>query len=361
MLVEKEHFDRGLFYLKAQVWDEAVAEFHKVLELDPVYAEAWYNIGVAYRGSERWKEAIGAFQEALKIQPRWHMVRLAIARMQYDFGNYETAALTCKEAIELGCRHPDVFQILGLAASHLGRIKEAIDAFEQLVRLRPNLADAHLNLALNYQAAHRDEDAMAEFEETVRADPDNIQAHFYLGEGYSARGWLRRAMDEYDTVLKLEPDHVRALEGIQRIEKYDRFIDAIVDEMTASTRAGTDLARCYFELGYALQHHEEMGRAIESYEAAKKIKPDWGLLRAWLGIARAVEGDVDNSIPELQAAVALDADDCSSQYALAISYYFMGRYPIAWKHARKAEQLGQAVGALIAELAVVSEEPPPEM
>jgi tetratricopeptide (TPR) repeat protein len=43
----------------------------RAIEIDPVYAESWYNKGETFRQRDRYKEAIGCFEKAVLIDPNY--------------------------------------------------------------------------------------------------------------------------------------------------------------------------------------------------------------------------------------------------------------------------------------------------
>ena len=50
--------------------DEAIAELHKAIELDPKYAAAHANLGVVLNGLGRHDEAIAELHKAIELDPK---------------------------------------------------------------------------------------------------------------------------------------------------------------------------------------------------------------------------------------------------------------------------------------------------
>ncbi len=64
-------------------------------------------------------------------------------------------------------------------------MSEAIEAYQNAVRLEPDLAEAHWNLALAYATLNRPADAIAEFEAFIALRPESPeadQARAYIDE-----------------------------------------------------------------------------------------------------------------------------------------------------------------------------------
>ena len=65
----KMHVDVGLNHFYKNRYLEAYREFKQAIEVDPNYAEAYYNLGRVYKAQGFIKEALVEFQLALRIKP----------------------------------------------------------------------------------------------------------------------------------------------------------------------------------------------------------------------------------------------------------------------------------------------------
>ena len=93
------------------------------------------------------------------------------------------------------------------------RDTEAVEAFQQAVKLDPDLAEAHFRLALGYEALDKREDAESEYKKAVEtykkhleASPDDAEAHYSLGVTYANLGNYSEAIREYRQANKLKTD-----------------------------------------------------------------------------------------------------------------------------------------------------------
>jgi tetratricopeptide (TPR) repeat protein len=108
---------------------KAASCFRKQTKINPNFARAYLNLGVAYDGLGRFIEAIDAYKQAVKIKPD-------LAEAYYN---------------------------LGLAHVKLGHGREAINAYKQAVKIKPDLAEAHANLGYAYLTIGDKNSAMAEY------------------------------------------------------------------------------------------------------------------------------------------------------------------------------------------------------
>ena len=84
--------------------------------------------------------------------------------------------------------------------------KEAIDAFDEAVHIKPDDAEAYYTLAVTYDSAGRSEEAIAAYKEAIRIKPDFPPAHFLLGNSYVIDGNKESALQVHKVLCKLDVD-----------------------------------------------------------------------------------------------------------------------------------------------------------
>ena len=127
----------GDLYCRNGMLDEAIAYYHKALEIKPDFAEAFYNLGFALSRLGRIDDAITKYQEALRIRP--HYTR--------------------------------AHESLAIALSRKGRFEEAIRHFSEVLRMEPDDAKVHFNLAISWVLQGRIDNAITEYREALRLRP----------------------------------------------------------------------------------------------------------------------------------------------------------------------------------------------
>jgi membrane associated rhomboid family serine protease len=123
--------------------DEAIAHYRRALEIDPTKHQAWFNIGVAEEEAERHEKALSAYERAVELEPGDTDYADALA--------FELA----KKAFSLPAE----------------QVALKIELYERATTLRPGMAWAWGNLALQYEKSGRTQDA--EKARAKGADPED--------------------------------------------------------------------------------------------------------------------------------------------------------------------------------------------
>ena len=90
---------------------------------------------------------------------------------------------------------------------------EAVLAFQEAIRLDPDLAEAHFRLGLGYESLGKREEAEAQYKKAVvafrkylEANSEDPEAHYDLGQTYAGLGQYSDAIREYREATKLKED-----------------------------------------------------------------------------------------------------------------------------------------------------------
>ncbi len=138
---------------------------------------------------------------------------------------------------------------------------EAVLAFQEAVRLDPDLAEGHFRLGLGYELLGKREEAEAEYKKAVAAykkylddNREDAEAHYNLGQTYAGLGHYTEAIREYREATKLKEDD-------------------------------PDI---YYDLGVALTKLAQYDAAAAAFSKSLEIDPDY--YRAQDGLDEAKEG-----------------------------------------------------------------------
>ena len=71
----KAQVDFGINVAQRGLWREAIYRWEKAVELDPKYAEAYNDLGIAYEHEGQFDKARGAYDKALALQPNNQQIR----------------------------------------------------------------------------------------------------------------------------------------------------------------------------------------------------------------------------------------------------------------------------------------------
>jgi tetratricopeptide (TPR) repeat protein len=156
----------GLSYMGINRFEEATETFERAArfaEEDSLDAqEAWVNKGVAHAELEEYDEAIGAYQEALRIDDDSEHAASAETNLAYalwEYGHTEQALEHAERAVEVDPRFPQAWYNRGFFLSERGLFEDAVNAFDNAIRLGMRSAEVLEEKALALEELGESEEA----------------------------------------------------------------------------------------------------------------------------------------------------------------------------------------------------------
>ena len=156
--------------------DEKIADYTRALQLNPYYADAYINRGVAYRVK----------------------------------GNLTDAAADFNEAIRLNPMDGDAYIKRGMVYAAQRDFDAAIDDFNTAIGIDRTNAQAYYSRGVARDVETQSDQAIADLTTAIRLDPSYVRAYRSRGLIYQAKGQHTQAADDYQRVLELDPQHPEA-------------------------------------------------------------------------------------------------------------------------------------------------------
>jgi tetratricopeptide (TPR) repeat protein len=233
-------YSQGLGILSRDDYARAVIFFEKAAEIDPNYAEAWYQTGFCYGMLGKHSEALKASKQAARLRPTWSETFVNIGASSFALGQFKEAAEAYRTATKLDETNAETHYALGLSLGKLNRTDEEILSYKRAVALKPDHANAFEKLGLAYFKQKRFIEAAQSFEQLRTYKPD-AKTYNYLGESYFETGKTEESLEAFNNAVSYNPDFEKA--------RYN-------------------LGRAYLKIG-------DRDSASVQYEILKNSKSDW--------------------------------------------------------------------------------------
>lgn len=244
-------YELALDYRDAGDLDKAAKVLQKVTTLDANHAQALRELKSIYVKARRWEDAVAAGKRLLratrsKDTRSLSPLHLAWGRELLDGGQADSAMQEFRQAIKLDPRNAAAHVALGDALFESGHTREAISAWERLMKDSPG----HFPLALErleraYFAVGHYDDLRKLYTQYLDTYPDDPTVRLALAEFYIRRGRLDEAKKELEHLEQDSLGGVKAnlhlvrihKEGGEQEEKLSRGrLDAAMEALSALSR-----------------------------------------------------------------------------------------------------------------------------
>jgi tetratricopeptide (TPR) repeat protein len=156
----------------------------------------------------------------------------------------------------------------------LGRGKEAIENFRKVVALKPDSAEAHLNLGIALVDQFDRKAGFEEFTKAAQLNPNSGRPHYNLGRFYFETGKYDEARKELERATRLEPKFASAFYFLALTERQDNNFERATELLRKVVALNPDNTDAQFLLGQSLEHLGKTAEAIEHWKMAVKADPN---------------------------------------------------------------------------------------
>ena len=311
------------------VLDEAIAEFEKIVELQPKSVEDHMVLGQLYAVKHQPEKAEAEFKTAQAIEPESEDVVLNLSKLFAESGDLQHAVKAIEE-IPVDGRTPKMEFTLGALYEQLKQPKDAIAAYKRAEDMEPGDLQTMDALAQALMNNDQLDEALKEYKNLADADPENTEALVHIGEIQRRQGKYEDALATIRKARKVDPNSLEAgfNEGLL-LDVLGRFDDAVktyqdmVDLTSHANGAYTDEEKnnrsIFLErLGAVYLEENKTDLAVATYQ--KMI--DMGgssVVHGYQGQVDAYRGAhaFDKAIEVSRKAVAADPKDRDLKLMLA--------------------------------------------
>jgi tetratricopeptide (TPR) repeat protein len=326
---ERAHNNLGNDLLSLPGWlPEAIAQFQTALQIDPDYAEAHYNLGLALKKAGRIPEAIAQYDDALRINPDYAEAHSNLGNALLNLpGRLPEALLHFQAALRVKPDYADAHYNLGVALKMSGRIPEAIAQYETVLRINPDYAEARSNLGnIFFNLPGRLPEAISQYEAALRTKPNYADAHNNLGLAFAKQGNLPEAREQIEAALRIQPSRITTYRDLGVILDRQGDFGEATENYRQALQLAPNFVEARFKLAVDLQRTGQLDEAIDQYREVVLETPDNAMAQCSLGTALAQQGQVAEALAQFEKTVRMAPEYAEAHYDLGTALAQSGRF-----------------------------------
>ncbi len=169
---KKELINKTKFEIEKKNYDNAIGHCKRALELDDIFVDAYYHIGLAYNYKKKYDLAIENFQRAV------------------DYNN----------------NHIESWKSLGLVYEAKEDYDIALKNLQKSVEIDPNFADGWYNLGNVYKLRKEFDKAIESYNKATEITPEFAKAWFFMGNAFFDKKDYNNAIQNILKAIKIDPN-----------------------------------------------------------------------------------------------------------------------------------------------------------
>jgi len=225
-------------------------------------------------------------------------------RLHENFAEFLEATDQLAEAAQQWQHVRDLLPHHYLPWFHVGRLAarqrqypEAETALGRALELRPDLAEAHLELGKSQAAQGKLDLALAKYREAQRLRPDDARVPFEMANVLAAQGQRPAATEQLRAAIALRPTYweARYLLGVELA--MERKVKEAQAEFEEVIRLRPDYVRAHLNLGVALAQQLDLRGALVHFRETLRLDPTNQTALGYLQQAQAFLSGQTNAAP----------------------------------------------------------------
>jgi tetratricopeptide (TPR) repeat protein len=190
---------------------QATGRAASVVLLGMVTCLSWKQERIYWSDEALWRDTL------MKNPGAW-MAQNNLGNDLWATGRSQEAIDCYEQALRINARDLEAYDNLGIAMGQAGKYDDAVKNFQRALQIRPDLAQVQYNLGMALVGLGRMPEAIEHWKEAVRLEPDYIEAYYNLGVAQERAGKREEAIAQYQQALRIDPNYSPAQNALAKLQ-----------------------------------------------------------------------------------------------------------------------------------------------
>jgi tetratricopeptide (TPR) repeat protein len=201
----------------------------------------------------------------------------------------------------VGAQSPQGDRNLAAMLFQSGRWAEAAEAYDKLVREKPDDGELRASLAGALGALGRYDQALVQLGEAIRLAPVNPEAYHNRGAIYERKGDPKAAVEEYRTALRYNPQYEPSQQALTRL--------GAAPSASQPQNPAQQLAAGMAERASQAARRGDYQEAMKILDEAARVAPRYALVQQYRANVAYLMGDTETAKTALRRALEIEPDN----------------------------------------------------
>lgn len=335
---------RGRVNLEKGVPKEAVKDLDDVIRYKPTSRSGWYYMAEARLKVGQIEQARGAAAELERQYPTYFSGKLINAQVSFAAGDVKNALRLGNEMVEMlkdavpsGQTSPQeladlrsrAFSVRGLAQLQSGNLKEARVDLTEAQKLSPNVVSVYSNLGRVALAEKKSDEALQNYEQALKIDGKSYDAFSGLVSSFAMQQKFDEAHQRLDKAINENAGNKNLLASLHYLKStvysYQRNFQGAESELNATLVIDPNYLPAYSAYAAMLASNNRIEEAITQYKRVLERRPTDASTYTLIGMLEEGRGNLDLAVTNYKKALENDPNSAIAANNLAWLYAIEGK------------------------------------
>lgn len=266
----QSHYQNGLQLFKEENYVKAGLEFRNALQLNGNLADAWYHLALVEEKDGKFREYAGDLYKTIELDSQHVPAHVRIAKILLFSGRVDEAAEKSELVLRLDPQNADVWSLKSAVHFKRNEIADAKKAAEKALELEPAHVEATLVLAIQATIDGNPDKALEYLNNSLKTHSDNVPLQMAKMQALEKKGDKAGIEAVFKELIESNPDQVAYRNNLTRFylqqgdkEKAEAEIRAISAENPEDQAAKLNIVRFMKSLGGNEAAKKELQRMID--------------------------------------------------------------------------------------------------
>ena len=312
----------GKYYLQVKDFPKAQALFERLVNEYPDNPIVHYGLGESYYSAGEYAQACSPLRQSMTLPLEVTLFPVNTDKFVYDqfdtlarcyqqMGMPEQAQGVWKAYTDRNPGHWQTWELLGLLALENNRFPEAVDYFQESIRMGAVSDKIFANLGLCFRKLEKWPEAEENLQRTLNINPERIEALINLGLLFYQQKDYRRALDYFNRALDLDTSLVdvrlfisdilaQSGEVEPLVKVCDKLLELLNIDRNLIIQSLRDLGDLFSRISEALDQQGKPTLAIQALHVGFYLFPNQEIMERIVAKAKEI-GTVQATLQRLEA------------------------------------------------------------
>jgi tetratricopeptide (TPR) repeat protein len=194
---------KGMFYKITKNDLDAISYFNKAIKLNPLYWEAYNNLGNLYFDIKKYEDALYNYNKTLVINPNFSGALCNRSITFMELNDYKSALIDINNAIQVDPKSSMAWYNKGNIFIQTNEFEQSIPCYKKAISINPNYMEAYTNLSSAYEELGFFDEGIKYIDKAIDINSSNYLAHYNKAVLMNRIGYLFEAIKSYDNALSI--------------------------------------------------------------------------------------------------------------------------------------------------------------
>jgi len=288
----------------------------KLTQTSPLDHRAYHHLATIAAHENRMDDSVNYILEAATRNDTDPVLHSDCGAILNRAGRFMEAEAACRHALSLRNSN-EAGNNLAIALQSQGRLDEAMEACEQVLKNTPDFMDSLITMGNLQIRSGQFLTAVEYFAKALQKDPNLAVARANLAVALRELGEIQAAEDQVRTALLINPEYPQAFNVLGTLLIKQGHMDKAIQAFKDALKRIPGFLEARINLAAALFKNMQFEQAITAYQEVILLKDDFAPAHTGLGICYLTTGKISKAVESFRKAVSIDGGYGEAHYNIA--------------------------------------------